>query len=42
MGLRRMDVEKRPKYLPRIQVESFIVILAEKKDTDICIRLLRR
>ena len=35
MGLRRMDVEKRPKYLPRIQVGSFIMVLAEKKDIDI-------
>lgn len=42
VGLRRMDVEKRPKYLPRIQVERSLVILAEEKDVNIDIRHSQR
>lgn len=42
VGLRRMDVEKRPKHLPRIQVEGSFMVLAEKKDVNVCIRHLQR
>lgn len=41
VGLRRMNVEKRPKYLPRIQVESFFMVLAGRKDVNVYTRPLR-
>ena len=42
VGLRRMGVEKRPKHLPRIQVESSILVLAEEMEVNVYIRHLQR
>lgn len=35
VGLRRMNVEKRPKHLPRIQVERLVYITAGKVDVNV-------
>ena len=35
VGLRRMQVEKRPKYLPRIQVDISLNISAEQQHVDV-------
>lgn len=37
-----MDVEKRPKYLPRIQVGRPFMLLAEKEDINLHARHLQR
>lgn len=37
-----MDVEKRPKYLPRIQVERLVYIIAGKADVNVHIRHWQR
>lgn len=42
VGLRRMDVEKRPKYLPRIQVERPVYTVAGKTDVNEHIRPWQR
>lgn len=42
VGLRRMDVEKRPKYLPRIQVVRPFMVLAKDEDVNVCTRPLQR
>ncbi|CAD6584855.1 MAG: hypothetical protein ASARMPRED_001931 [Alectoria sarmentosa] len=38
VGLRRMNVEKRPKHLPRIQVERLVYVTAEKADVNLTYR----
>lgn len=37
-----MDVDKRPKYLPRIQVEAFFMVAVEEKEVNVYLRLSQR